>query len=337
MAIGIGGSSDLPFVNGSDAEEDIPELEYASGSILERIQKQPDGPRVVVLVPAFNEELTIGSVVLKARLYAKHVIVIDDGSRDKTAEIARAAGAEVIEHVVNRGKASALQTGFNVLKNKDFDIIVMVDGDGQHDMADIGAVIKPIVEKQADVVIGSRFLKGGNSIPLKRRIGQGILNRITNAGSSIKVTDTQSGFRAINMKALGHMDFHSSGYAVEQNMIIHCAEAGLRIVEVPISVRYDVPNGHKQSSVKMGMDLFSNIIATVGYKRPILLFGVPGVTFCTIELLLGVATMYDMILLDSLMLQILASGFLMTIGAVLSISALMLNSITTLMRSKFKN
>lgn len=120
-------------------------------------------------------------------------------------------------------------------------------------------------------------------------------------------------------------------------MIIHCAEAGLRIVEVPISVRYDVPNGHKQSSVKMGMDLFSNIIATVGYKRPILLFGVPGVTFCTIELLLGVATMYDMILLDSLMLQILASGFLMTIGAVLSISALMLNSITTLMRSKFKN
>ena len=221
MAIGIGGSSDLPFVNGSDAEEDIPELEYASGSILERIQKQPDGPRVVVLVPAFNEELTIGSVVLKARLYAKHVMVIDDGSRDKTAEIARAAGAEVIEHVVNRGKASALQTGFNVLKNKDFDIIVMVDGDGQHDMADIGAVIKPIVEKQADVVIGSRFLKGGNSIPLKRRIGQGILNRITNAGSSIKVTDTQSGFRAINMKALGHMDFHSSGYAVEQNMIIH--------------------------------------------------------------------------------------------------------------------
>lgn len=337
MAIGIGGSSDLPFVNGSDAEEDIPELEYASGSILERIQKQPDGPRVVVLVPAFNEELTIGSVVLKARLYAKHVIVIDDGSRDKTAEIARAAGAEVIEHVVNRGKASALQTGFNVLKNKDFDIIVMVDGDGQHDMADIGAVIKPIVEKQADVVIGSRFLKGGNSIPLKRRIGQGILNRITNAGSSIKVTDTQSGFRAINMKALGHMDFHSSGYAVEQNMIIHCAEAGLRIVEVPISVRYDVPNGHKQSSVKMGMDLFSNIIATVGYKSPILLFGVPGVTFCTIGLLLGVATMYDMILLDSLMLQILASGFLMTIGAVLSISALMLNSITTLMRSKFKN
>ena len=289
-------------------------------------------PEIAILIPAYNEELTIGSVVLQARKHARTVIVVNDGSKDKTSEIARAAGAEVIEHVENKGKAAALQTGFNELKKRDFEITIMMDGDGQHLMADIDVMIAPLLKNKADLVIGSRFLKKDNSIPYYRQVGQRVLNRMTNFGSSEKVTDTQSGFRAFNRKALDEMDFPSQGYAVEQDMILHCSEKGLRIIEVPISVRYDVPNGHKQNSFRMGVGLLNNIVTTIGYRRPLILFGIPGAVLTIAGFIIGLLTIFEQYFIGSWMLQGLLAGFMVIVGCTLAVSALSLNSLSQLMR-----
>lgn len=301
--------------------------------IVDHTLSSSDAPRVAVLIPAYNEELTIGSVVIQARKHAHHVLVVNDGSKDRTFEIARAAGAEVINHLTNEGKAAALNTGFNELKKRDFDIVVMMDGDGQHDVEDIDTLISPIIEQNADLVIGSRFLKKGSSIPLYRQVGQRVLNRVTNMGSSTKVTDTQSGFRALSRDALDHIDFHSTGYAVEQNMIMHFSERNLKIRETPISVRYDVPNGHKRGSLSMGVGLLADVVAAVGYRRPLLMFGVPGLILCLAGLGIGMLTLIDSYPIGSWPFQTFLAGMLLILGTFLSVSALTLNSLTLLMQA----
>jgi glycosyltransferase involved in cell wall biosynthesis len=310
-----------------------PDFDGIADSVVDHIFTHTGKPYIVVLIPAYNEELTIGSVVLQARRHANVVLVVNDGSKDRTSEVARAAGAEVIDCLRNGGKASALRIGFNELKKRDHDVVVMMDGDGQHDVRDINALITPILENEADLTIGSRFMKKDNSIPLYRQVGQRILNRMTNIGSSKKVTDTQSGFRAFNRKTLLNMNFQSTGYAVEQDMIIHCSDSGLRITEVPISVRYDVPNGHKQGSLRMGMGLLNSIISTIGYKRPLLLFGVPGFVFFSAGLVMGVITLLDVFSIGTWVLQSLMAGFMIIVGTTLVVSALSLNSLSLMMKA----
>jgi len=129
------------------------------------------------------------------------------------------------------------------------------------------------------------------------------------------------------------MNLQSTGYAVEQDMIIHCSENGLRITEVPISVRYDVPNGHKQGSLRMGMGLLNSIISTIGYKRPLLLFGVPGFVFFSAGLVMGVITLLDVFLIGTWVLQSLMAGFMIIVGTTLVVSALSLNSLSLMMKA----
>ncbi|WP_369425456.1 glycosyltransferase family 2 protein, partial [Methanothrix sp.] len=150
---------------------------------------------MVAILPAFNEETSIGSVVLLTRMYVDRVIVVDDGSSDRTAEVARLAGAEVIRHPTNMGKGAALRTGFMAAEGAD--VIVTLDSDGQHDPADIPRLIQPVLHGEADMVNGSRYLRGNRKdTPLYRRVGQRVLDMATNLDSGLRVTDSQSGFRA---------------------------------------------------------------------------------------------------------------------------------------------
>ena len=112
-----------------------------------------------------------------------------------------------------------------------------------------------------------------------RQIGQKILDIFTNMGAKTKVTDSQSGFRALSLKALDNLDFKSDGYNVESDMISHFSAQGLSIMEVPISVSYDVPNKHKKHPVTHGVGVLTRLITLVGYRRPLLLFGLPGGCF----------------------------------------------------------
>lgn len=160
-------------------------------------EKQTASHNITVILPAYNEEVSIGSIVLLARRYADRVIVIDDGSSDRTAEIASNAGAEVIVHSPNKGKGMAFKTGFEAAEGAD--IIVTMDSDGQHNPADIPKLVAPILKGEADLVNGSRYLYGhATDTPAYRRLGQTILDKVTIINSGVRITDSQSGFRAFS-------------------------------------------------------------------------------------------------------------------------------------------
>jgi glycosyltransferase involved in cell wall biosynthesis len=246
---------------------------------------QPKG--LIAVIPAFNEELVIGSVVLRTRQYVERVIVVDDGSSDRTSEVANLAGAEVIRLDANTGKAYALLLGLQHAHNMGCTTAVMLDGDGQHEPREIPRVAGLVMEGKADLVIGSRFLQKNKGIPKYRQLGQKTLDLFTNMGAKSKVTDSQSGFRAISCKALENLDFRSDGYNVESDMITHFSSMGLRIMEVPISANYDVPNKHKKHPLTHGVGVLTRLVNMIGYKRPLLLFGVSGTFIVFVGIVTG--------------------------------------------------
>ena len=244
---------------------------------------------ILVLIPAYNEGLVIGSLILNVQQYADKVIVINDGSSDNTEEIAKLAGVEVLTLKENSGKARAMMVGFERAKELHYLATVMIDGDGQHNPSDIPKIAKPVLDGVADLVVGSRFLEnvGVADIPSYRKIGQKVLNQATNVSSGFKCSDSQSGYRALSQKALDNMNFVSSGYGIESDMLSHFAECGLRITEVPISVTYEVPHKHKMNPIKHGLSVLSGLIQLITVRRPIFCFGIPGTILTVVGAVFG--------------------------------------------------
>ena len=237
-------------------------------------------PTVIAVIPAYNEARFIGSVVLSAKRMVEVVIVVDDGSTDYTSEIAAAAGAEVVRLAQNQGKGAALNAGFRAALKHHPDAVVMLDGDAQHDPEEIPSVINPVLAGKADVVIGSRFLTTKSDIPWWRQIGQHVLTGVTNVASGVKLTDSQSGFRAFSPRAVEQMAFHSGGLAVESEMQFQIQNSHLKWMEVPIGVSYR--DGNKRNPVAHGIHVIDSILGMIAQRHPLLFFGVPG--------LLGMAT-----------------------------------------------
>jgi len=211
----------------------------------------------VAIIPTYNEEVAIGSIILRTLQYVDKVLIVNDGSDDKTVEVAKLAGAEVINHTTNLGKGEALKSGFQAIG--DVDVIVTIDGDGQHNPDEIPSLIKPILEDNADLVNGSRYMNGPEeNTPAYRRVGQQVLDTATNVSAGIKVTDSQSGFRAFSNRASKSFRFNDTGFGIESEMLVDAAEAGLKIVEVPITVRYDV-DGSTKDPVTHGVGVLLNI------------------------------------------------------------------------------
>jgi len=292
--------------------------------------------KTAAVIPAYNEEKTIGSIVLKAKVSVDEVLVVDDGSSDDTALLAEMAGAQVVRLPQNSGKSVALMTGLGKASSNGFDAVVMLDADGQHNPQQIPDLLQPIAEGNADLVIGSRFLEGGNGngLPRYRKAGQTVLNKTTSFGAKTKVTDSQSGFRAISKKGLRNLDFDSDGYGVESAMITYFAERGLKITEVPIKVEYDVPNGHKKSPVPHGMGVLNATVGLIGYRRPLLFFGVPGFILFILGMVLGLITYQESYLFGwGWFFQSMSAVTLVIVGLMLMIGGLTLNSLVALMRS----
>jgi len=245
-----------------------------------------NGPfRIVALIPAYNEERFIGSVVLKARRYADAVIVVDDGSTDATGEIARAAGATVVRHEHNRGKGAALNTGLRKARALAPEAIVTLDGDGQHLIEEMPLVLAPILEGKADIVVGSRYLNGRCFVPLHRILGHRAFTFLTNLVSGVHVTDSQSGFRAFSPRAVEALLFSSSGFSVESEMQFLARENDLRMVEVPVTARYE--DRPKRPVVAHGLMVLNGVLRLIGQYRPLLFFGVPGTAILLFGLLWG--------------------------------------------------
>lgn len=245
---------------------------------------------LITVIPAYNEEVAIGTIVLLARRHSDQVIVVSDGSTDRTAEVAGAAGAAVVSHPENRGKGAALKTGFRAALKAGADIIVCLDGDGQHDPMEIPAVAEPVELGKADIAVGSRFIsKGGRkSVPKYRRVGLSVLNAATRKAGGAAVMDSQSGFRAFSARALRKIRFSNTGMAVESEMLVRAGEEGLSVVEVPITVRYEGLNGSTLPPVQHGVSVLAPLLSIVREKHPLLFFSVPGLCLVVAGFSVGV-------------------------------------------------
>src|SRR5919197_672557 len=198
------------------------------------------GVRRIALVPAHNEARTVGGVVEEIKSFDPdfEVLVIDDGSTDRTAEVAENAGAQIVRLPYNLGIGGAVQTGIQYARDHGFDLAVQVDGDAQHPPREIPKLVGPIIDGSADLVIGSRFLGTGDyEPPVSRLVGIKLLARLVSLIVRQRVTDTTSGFRAMNRRAiqLFAADYPHDYPEVEATVLVF--RHRLRMVEVPVQMR----------------------------------------------------------------------------------------------------
>ncbi|HEX3290016.1 MAG TPA: glycosyltransferase family 2 protein [Gaiella sp.] len=220
--------------------------------------------RIVAVVPAFEEEAAIGPVVAEIAAFdpSIDVVVVDDGSSDATGAAAAAAGATVVRLPFNLGIGAAVQTGFRWALERDYDLAVRLDGDGQHDPAELPKLLAPIERGEADVVTGSRFREGedGYRPPLGRRVGIMWFARLVSFLARQRVTDTTSGFQALNRSGivLFARDYPSDYPEVEATVLV--LKHRLRLVEVPVRMR---EREHGSSSITFVRSVYYAIKVTL--------------------------------------------------------------------------
>ena len=194
--------------------------------------------KIYIIIPAYNEEAVIESVIAEIRQSGyENLIIVDDGSSDNTQQVAKSAGIVALRHKINRGKGAATKTGIEAAKMLDADIIVTLDGDGQHDPQDIARLIAPIVTEKFDVVLGTRLLNP-IGMPRHKIIANKIGNFCTWYLYGLWVTDSQSGFRAYSRHAAEVINTKSDRYEYDSEIIHEIKKYRLRFTEVPITVRY---------------------------------------------------------------------------------------------------
>jgi glycosyltransferase involved in cell wall biosynthesis len=240
-------------------------------------------PYVVVGIPAFNEEHSIAGIVLEAQKFADAVIVCDDGSSDLTAKIAERLGAEVVRHPQNMGYGAAIKSLFQRALDFGADVLITLDGDGQHDASEIPRVTRPIIEGTADVVIGSRFIdqQGTKEMPRYRRFGAQVITKLVNGSSRTGVKDSQSGFRAYNRQALQRLCVSEAGMGASVQILMEASKQDLRISEVASTCKYE-NNGVSTSTENPfthGAGVIMSIIRLIVEERPLTVLGIPGL-FC---------------------------------------------------------
>jgi len=198
-------------------------------------------PKIIAALPCYNEERFVGETVRRAQKQVDQVIVIDDGSQDATSSAAKAAGALIVRHGVNKGYGEAIRSCFQAARVNGTSIIVTIDGDNQHMPEEIKALVAPILKGEADLVIGSRLVqpRQQTNMPRYRKLGIKIITWLFNVGSQAKVCDAQSGFRAYTREILDTITLTDKGMGVSVEVLIKAREMGFIIREVPISCRYD--------------------------------------------------------------------------------------------------
>lgn len=230
--------------------------------------------KIVIVIPAHNEAGSIAKVIEQILTYTKLVIVVDDGSTDSTAKIAKSQGAIVQRHKKNKGKAAALNTGFQKARGFSPDAVVAIDADGQHLPGDIFKVLAPTVRDKADMVVGSRYLQNTSNVSLSRKWGHRALKLITRFLSGVAVDDSQCGYRSFSPKALNVMHFRSDGFSVESEMQFLAGKHCLRVRDVSITIQY--PHKPKRSAVKQGLSVLLGDLKLTMHYRPLLFFSFPG-------------------------------------------------------------
>jgi glycosyltransferase involved in cell wall biosynthesis len=289
--------------------------------------------RILLAIPCFNEYLTIGSLVLRAQSCVNEILVVNDGSTDDTVAIAQRAGAKVLSHPKNLGYGAALNSCFEYARQNDFDVLIIMDGDGQHDPRYIPDFIRALTKKKADIIIGSRSNGQTSGIPLYRRFGMKVLDRFTSLASNTEIHDSQSGFRAYGRKAIEGIRIQNHGMSAGSEILSYVQDQKLKVQEIPIQVRYDIPNTSSMNPLSHGLEVLGNVINLIGYERPMLTFGISG----------GVATLFGLIT-GFYAFSIyhttnrlpygpsFISGILLVLGILLIVSGLILNTLVQILK-----
>ena len=288
--------------------------------------------KITVGIPAYNEEKNIAKIIVKLKKMTDQIIVCDDGSTDSTYAIAESLGVTVIKHPKNSGYGMAVRSIFLKAREINADILVTIDADGQHKIEDINKIIKPIVDGQADISIGSRFLKEDNNTPGYRKLGVKIITKVTNSSLSEKVTDAQSGFRGYNNKVLQSLTPSDSGMGISTEILIKSSNIGLKIVEVPTEIQYEGDTS-SQNPVTHGTEVLMSTLKYISIEKPLRFYGIPSFIFFIIGLTFTFLSIqyYAEIGRLNTNLTLVAAGALL-IGIILIVTAILLYSLVSVVR-----
>lgn len=212
-------------------------------------------PKIIAIIPAYNEEKHIEDIINRTKKYVEMVVVVDDGSADSTYKKSKSADI-ILRHIVNLGKGAALKTGFLTALKNNADIIITLDADGQNNPEDIPNFIGALEKYKADIVVGAR--KFNKNMPAIFRVGNWGLRKIFQILFKLNVNDSQSGFRAIRANIYPKIKWQSTNYSVEAEMLANAGRNNLRCIEVPIATKY--LNRYKGTTIVDGINIFLQMI-----------------------------------------------------------------------------
>ena len=291
--------------------------------------------KIIVGIPAYNEEKNIATIITKLADITDTIIVCNDGSSDLTLDIAKKMGVSVINHEKNLGYGAAIRSIFLKAKEMNGDVLVTFDADGQHRIEDIENVIKPIIKQEADLVIGSRFLdESEKEIPQYRKVGIKVITKITNSSIKEQLTDSQSGFRAYSKKVIAELNPSELGMGISTEILIKASSKNFRITEVPIKILY-TGDTSTHNPVSHGSSVILSTIKYTSIEHPLKFYGIPsmilfiiGISFTYLS-----AEYYAEIGRLNTNLTIIAAGTVL-IAVVLLITSILLYSLVSVVREK---
>ena len=288
--------------------------------------------KITVGIPAYNEEKNIAKIIVKLKKTVDQILVCDDGSTDSTCAIAESLGVTVIKHQKNSGYGMAIRSIFLKAREINADVLVTIDADGQHKVEDINKIIKPIVDGQADISIGSRFLAEDDYTPSYRKLGVKIITKVTNSSLSEKITDAQSGFRAYNNKVLQSLTPSDSGMGISTEILIKSSNLGLKIAEVPTVIQYEGDTS-TQNPVSHGTEVLMSTLKYISIERPLRFYGIPSFIFFVIGLTFTFFSIQYYAEVGRLNpnITLVAVGTLL-IGVILIVTAILLYSLVSVVR-----
>ena len=247
---------------------------------------------ILVCIPAYNAESTIFKAVKQCQKFADLVLVINDGSSDNTASLAKDAGADVVNHKQNRGYGSAIKTGLTEGLKRNAKITITFDADLQHDENDIPKLVKPIIDNTADIVIGSRFLENNDDVKNYRKFGIKVITMLVNSFMNNHISDAESGLRAYGTDSLKELVpiLETNGMGMSSEILLKSSVCKLKIFEIPRKEMY--PTGIKTSSqnpLKHGLSVVFTIIKLIIENKPLKAFGIPSIIFFIISIVSSIS------------------------------------------------
>ncbi len=292
--------------------------------------------KIVIGLPAYNEEKNIAAIILKLKKITDTIIICNDGSTDLTSEIAEKMGAIVVNHSKNLGYGAAIRSIFSKAKELKSDILVTFDADGQHRVEDISMVAEPIEKNEADIVIGSRFLNNDDSqVPGYRKAGIKAITAVANTSIESKLTDSQSGFRAYSIKVINELTPSEFGMGVSTEILIKANKLGLRIKEVPITVSYEGDTS-THNPVSHGASVLMGTMKFISIEHPLKFYGLPGIIFLAVGLFFIIWTIQEFTATRQIITNISLIGIGSTIfGTMLLMTSLILYSLVNVVRERY--